>query len=878
MMRQMRVLSQMRSHLIIGIGTGVLLIIMLTAGVLKSAQLSISNIYYVGAPSSERVVIVALDDTSLAAYGRSPGTWSRTLYADLIRELHGANARVIAFDIIFSESEAEDTDIIDAIEFARQSPQRTRFVLAVAGTESLPIRSGLAEYPSGIRMNSVLQPNEVLRRATDYIGFVNSFPDVDSNIRRQPSIIDFDGDFALSFSITVYLAYLRIPPSAFPQVINTEDSITSITPQRRLPVDGFGFWLNDFFSTPGLESASSFPIISFRDVIEGQADLSIFDDKIVLVGLINAVGATDRYLVPSSTNGQPMAGVEIHANAIETLLQDKALVEQSRLSEIVMIILASVAVSIGGGYPRWYFKILIWIGSILLAAIVSSLIFAQGRIVVNLLYLWLALSLPMLFAIGVEISQEISRRLRSEFLLESVTQVEQQRLLLGKIWPLIAQDIRQLMPDAKGAILQLSDGESTIIESIHATKSDLQPIAWQAYQTAKIIHQGRQHAIPIIWQNKIYGIIALETSRRHDFVRITVEDLAKRIAPSIENAVLYQQTRQQQEIQAAIFANIPEAIIVVDNQLSAIQWNTAFDKLVVKPIALNQDLIEILESNDIPEQALEALKVKFTLGEIIRDELGIRGQTFNLTAAPFQGSSGWVVILADVTKIAELSQLKTQMIRMASHDLKNPLSRVIGYAELIDMGKTLDERNNQFISHISNAGNEMLEIITKILDLEQLRSKEAHKESLDFARLVREVYARFEPDFTRKAQTHHLQIQPSTIMINGNYQQLSQVVANLLSNANKYTDDGGDILLNIRIDGQKMLMTVRDNGYGIPYEAQSKLFTEFYRVQTRQTANISGTGLGLSLIKFVLEAHHGRIWVQSREGQGSTFFVELPLM
>ena len=115
--------------------------------------------------------------------------------------------------------------------------------------------------------------------------------------------------------------------------------------------------------------------------------------------------------------------------------------------------------------------------------------------------------------------------------------------------------------------------------------------------------------------------------------------------------------------------------------------------------------------------------------------------------------------------------------------------------------------------------------------------------------------------------------------MNGNFNQLVQAVSNIVGNAIKYTPEGGRIHVRMFATAEQTIrLEVQDTGYGMPKEALAKLFTDFYRVRTQATAHISGTGLGLSLVKSVVVAHEGKIWVESEEGVGSTFTIELPTL
>jgi signal transduction histidine kinase len=188
------------------------------------------------------------------------------------------------------------------------------------------------------------------------------------------------------------------------------------------------------------------------------------------------------------------------------------------------------------------------------------------------------------------------------------------------------------------------------------------------------------------------------------------------------------------------------------------------------------------------------------------------------------------------------------------------------------------DEHKRYLGIIERASETMLNIIQDILNLEQLRSTEMPNERVPLAQLTYDVIGQHEPEMTAKHQAFSFKIQPHLPMMIGRPTQLAQVVSNLLSNAIKYTPNGGKITLNLyQPDPHHLRLEVQDTGYGIPKDAQKKLFTEFYRVRTKETAHIPGTGLGLSLIKTVVEAHNGRIWVESEVNQGSTFFVEFPI-
>jgi signal transduction histidine kinase len=655
--------------LIIGGVVAIILVVMLVLNLFSSIQLTINNIFYVPQATSGNIVIVALDDASFQAFGRTPTQWSRRVYTELVDELNRAGARVIAFDVIFSEATTGDTRFIQALEEAQAGENRIRTVFASAGVGFPLALSENFVLPVGIGYENILLPTVDLRQTADYLGVTNAFPDTDGRIRRQPSVIDVNGELNFSFSIMTYLAFQRISTSMIPQLVSYQDGILSLTPQRTFEVDENGFWKQNFFGLPN----TTFPTYSLRSVLNGEVDTSVFNDKIVMIGISNSLGATDQAAVPISS--QPMAGVEIQANAVETLIQGSILSSMLPQTEIVIIVVFALLSTYIYSQVRWQLKFILMFVFCVVWIVFALTQFSTTYQVFPLFYPTLALIFPMLITLGFNISDEITLRIRAQAQMQLLEQLKQK------------------------------------------TEAE----------------------------NKLLAELNIKTNNE--------------------------------------------------------------------------------------KKALEDLNV-----------------------------------------------LKTRMIRMASHDLKNPLGRVVGYSELLLEEDELTEDMALYITNILRASDEMNDLIIEILDQEQLRAGVLQRMPLSFSKLVREVVTRHEPDFVRKAQKHSTQIPSEDVMIEGDTRQLSQAVSNLIGNASKYTPDKGKIEVRVFVKDEVVHLEVQDTGFGIPSEALPKLFTEFFRVKTEATKNISGTGLGLNLVKNVIDAHSGEVWVQSEEGKGSTFFVTLPII
>jgi two-component system, OmpR family, phosphate regulon sensor histidine kinase PhoR len=254
-------------------------------------------------------------------------------------------------------------------------------------------------------------------------------------------------------------------------------------------------------------------------------------------------------------------------------------------------------------------------------------------------------------------------------------------------------------------------------------------------------------------------------------------------------------------------------------------------------------------------------------------------QVFNLDAAPLPNSGEWVLALNDISALAEVNELRTWMIRMTAHDLKNPLSQITGYIGLVmDYGTSeLSTDDRESLQRVMNAADQMSAIISEVTSLEQLQTGLKQREPVDLRAVVQDVIGQNDLDMSRRKQHFTTEISEAVPIIQGSRIQLMQAMTNLLGNAIKYTAEGGQVILRLFVKGDLIRFEVQDSGLGIPQDKQERLFQPFYRVRTEQTARINGTGLGLSLVKSVINAHDGQVGVISAENQGSIFWFEIPI-
>jgi signal transduction histidine kinase len=230
-------------------------------------------------------------------------------------------------------------------------------------------------------------------------------------------------------------------------------------------------------------------------------------------------------------------------------------------------------------------------------------------------------------------------------------------------------------------------------------------------------------------------------------------------------------------------------------------------------------------------------------------------------------------------KISYLERLKTDMIRIAAHDLRNPIHLVNTYADLLqqDLGNVLDEQHQQFLQSIVRAGGQMLRITNNILSPERIEQNAKAMQLIDLRKVVEESYLAHRDQARQKRLTYEVALPEESMSVNGDPVQLSEAMANLIVNAIKYTPEGGRILVSLLRNSSRAVVNVEDTGYGIPAEQQEKLFQPFFRANLDEIKHIDGTGLGLHLVKNIVERHFGKVHFKSIRGQGSTFGFELLL-
>lgn len=384
-------------------------------------------------------------------------------------------------------------------------------------------------------------------------------------------------------------------------------------------------------------------------------------------------------------------------------------------------------------------------------------------------------------------------------------------------------------------------------------------------------------AAPLLYQNRVNGVLVLHHEQPHFFDEshlALVMGIAGQAAIAVENARLFSQIKHEHETLAALITGMPIPVLVIDAEAQVVFTNPAARQLlsleqVGTPLSavVGGEIINTALANLRQHPASSGIEVQWP------DE-----RVFNVSANEVP-RLGTVITLNDITELKKLDELKSLFVETVSHDLRNPLSTIQGFAMLLEM-ENLSERGRSNLAGLLHGVEQIQNLIQNLLDLARIEAKmDAQLEPCDLAEIAEEVLAGFELQLTEKEMSLTAELPADLPWVSGNPLRLSQVVANLVSNALKYTPKGGQIEVALSHEAPNIRLRVSDNGPGIPEEEQDQIFEKFYRVPTMEDSEwIEGTGLGLSIVKAIIEGYDGSVWVESEVGLGSTFNCVLPAL
>ena len=407
--------------------------------------------------------------------------------------------------------------------------------------------------------------------------------------------------------------------------------------------------------------------------------------------------------------------------------------------------------------------------------------------------------------------------------------------------------------------------------------------------------------LPLVTGGRAIGALTLAAEAPNAFPsseRHMLAVLAGQAASALETARLTAELRRQKHHAEAVFRHMADGLVVLDRRGRITALNPAAEMMLgleeaevlawspadPVPNGRYRALAEICraqaEVEELSHPALLDLDEHRVHPEVVVEEPTPR--VLRVLSSPIgngSGSGGQVIVLQDVTRERELEQMQHDFVSTVSHELRTPLFSIKGFVDLMLKGKVPDPAVQQeFLTRVAQQANHLSAIVNDLLDASRFQAGtiELDRSSVDLASVAREVLARLEPVARVNNIALRLDAPPALPSVRGDQRRLMQVVTNLVSNAIKFSHASGEVLVRCCVAEGEVTVQVIDHGVGIPADAQDRLFSRFYQVDHTETRRAGGTGLGLYISRRIVQAHSGRIWVESQLGHGSTFAFAIP--
>ena len=716
------------------------------------------------------IIIVAIDEQSLAQFGRWP--WSRRIHGELVNKLTEAGAKAIALDILFAEPNVNDPEG-DAI-LAQAIRNSGRVVLPVLA-EQIHQGSQLVET----------LPMPELTEAAAMLGHVDVELDWDGIARSVYLKSGLGQPYWPSLSLAMLLLVNPEGSELIPERLPGQRNIEPYPQSLQL-------WVRDYqILIPFAGPPGHFRHISYVDALNDTRLSTQFRDKFILVGA-TATGLGDVLPTPVSGLGYAMPGVELQANVLDTLRRGLAIIPMAlgwRMLLTGTIVLLSL-LSYAYAKPR----------RTLLAAVLLLLLTATSSIgLLHYAHLWFPPVVSLLSLI-------------SGYLLWSL---QTSHIKLRK-----ANDELEYRVQARTA--ELSRANFRLEEEISERKQ------------AEMALRDSESRLRTILNTVIDGIITVDEqgviksanwAMAHIF-NYSVNEL-------LEHRFHHLFSDPYRSQYAQFFSNLPDS-----------------------EDAITQELIGLRHDGSSFPMEFSASRVKL------------------------DNSRWFTCIVRDITERKRMERMKNEFISMVSHELRTPLTSIRGSLGLVAGGVAgqLPDKARTLVDVAHNNSQRLVLLVNDILDIQKIESgrMEFKLRALTLMKLVEQAIEANRGYGAQLDVSFHILKQLPHARVSADSDRLMQVMANLLSNAAKFSPRGGIVEVSVEYHNHRLRVSVTDHGPGIPEEFRPRIFQKFAQADTSDARNKTGTGLGLNITKAIVEQHGGNIGFNTETGVGTTFYFELP--
>ena len=389
-------------------------------------------------------------------------------------------------------------------------------------------------------------------------------------------------------------------------------------------------------------------------------------------------------------------------------------------------------------------------------------------------------------------------------------------------------------------------------------------------------------AMALKHENTSFGVLWLAFQQPHAFSEDElrfIATLASQTTLAIANTRSFLNAEIGRQRLASILASTPDPVLVTDHQNRLLLANPAAWQILhlsgeanlgqpIERLIFQPDLVDLLKST-----SSEKLSAELTFTD---------SRIYLATASPVLAGGrqvGRICVMRDITQFKELDALKSEFVATVSHDLRSPLTLMRGYATMMEMVGELNEQQTGYVQKIIQGVESMALLVNNLLDLGRIEAGvDLQLEFVDIREIVDRCVSAIQPQATIKQIQLTTKIDEAGIPpVQADAALLTQALHNLIENSIKYTDSGGKVLVQVKLNPDTITFEISDTGIGIAPVDQPRLFEKFYRGAQRDARRRQGTGLGLAIVKSIAERHKGRIWVNSQLGKGSTFGFEIPI-
>jgi len=336
---------------------------------------------------------------------------------------------------------------------------------------------------------------------------------------------------------------------------------------------------------------------------------------------------------------------------------------------------------------------------------------------------------------------------------------------------------------------------------------------------------------------------------------------------------------QIDQLAISILNTIADPLLVLDTNQQVLLLNPAAEELfhVTSANAVGNPASQVIQSTE--------LTALMNGGTAPREWDSPDSRTFVPRFQPVRNSEGeiqgWVLALRDITQYKKLNRNQTEFTRIVSHDLRSPLTYMQGFASMLEMVGPLNEKQAGFVEKILSGITQMTGLVDNIQDAGRFDPEtgfyEMQRAQCDVSDIVHKIVNNHLVPAEKQELTISVKVADDVPIINADANMLERAVTNLVDNAIKYTPNGGKIEVSAQRRDGKVIISVKDSGFGISADQQKQLFQRHVRIARQEFKKIKGSGLGLFIVRSVAQRHNGDAWVESIDGKGSTFSLSIPL-